>query len=591
MMNESKIPKKFERLNFDLTESQIKNVTLNITLTIGILTTLYFGISDSIQHRIVAGLISLFVTMAFGLILVLNILVPYVRKAIHVGFVVLVGTAFLILLYTQFPDPAIVFWCFPFPLVALFLLGRKQGAAALIIYSIGIIVVFLLDFNRPTAKYTYEYAIRYCGVMVVISFLAYYYEVMRSRSIALVHSLNQTLEQRVEERTKALEESQERLRQAEKIEAIGLLAGGIAHDFNNQLTGIMGLADLIRVSAQDNAEIRELAEGILSSSRRSAELTAQLLAFARKANLLAVPVDIHVVVANVVKVLEHTIDKRISLKQELVANPSTILGDPTSLENALLNLALNARDAMPTGGEMIFTTSIADLEESDCRNLMYDIIPGTYLRLSVTDSGCEMDKKTLNRLFEPFFTTKEPGKGTGMGLPAVYGTVRSLNGAIMVHSEPDRGSSFHLYLPILKMDGQIPAPLAESVMPEKGHGQILLVDDERIVSESVKKMLQLIGYSVTVFHNGKEASDFYSGNWKTIDLVIIDMIMPVMGGKDTFRAMKHNNPGVKALIASGYSLNGEAQSILDMGASGFIQKPFDITEFSERIADLLGNRA
>jgi signal transduction histidine kinase/CheY-like chemotaxis protein len=590
-MAETKTFPKVSLPGFGTIESRIRDWTLNVALIIGTLTTVYFGIHDVVLHRTLPALASLLVVIIFGFILLLNILIPRLREIIDIGFVVLVGSAFLALMVTQFPAPTIVFWCFTFPLLALFLLGRNKGVVALLIYNLGVIGVFAIDSYLPAGNYTYEYSIRYCGVMIVISMLSYYYEASRARSHAFLSSMNQSLEQRVKERTRALEESQDRLRQAEKLEAIGLLAGGIAHDFNNQLTGIMAFADLIRINAKDNAETRNLAESIIACSRRSADLTGQLLAFARKGNLLTVPVDLHHIVADVISLLKHTIDKRITLRQELIANPSTILGDPAQLENALLNLALNSRDAMPAGGELIFATGIVNLAEAYCKTIPYEIVPGAYLRLSVSDTGCGIDKDILNRIFEPFFTTKGQGKGTGMGLPAVYGTVRSLKGAITVYSEPGHGSSFHLYFPLLENEGPICSPAVETALSEKGHGHVLLVEDEQTVSECVKKLLQLLGYTVTVCNNGMEALVFYRDSWKSVDLVILDMIMPVMGGKDTFIAMKRINPDIIALLASGYSLNGEAQSILNMGVRGFIQKPFAIAELFENISALLGKRA
>jgi signal transduction histidine kinase len=577
--------------HFDATDSRMRSLALNVALTIGTLTTVYFGIGDVVRHRALAALVSLLAVIVFVATLLINMLVPRLRSIVYVCFVTIVGIVFLTLLATQFPDPAIVFWCFPFPLIALFLLGRGQGAVALIAYNVGVMLVFYLDVHVASARYTYDYGIRYSGAMIVISVLSYYYEALRARSITFIQSVNLSLEQRVQERTKALEESQERLRQAEKLEAIGLLAGGIAHDFNNHLTSIMAFADLIRVTAKDNAEIRELAEGILAGSRRSADLTGQLLAFARKANLLAVPVDVHRVIADVTSLLKHTIDKRIIIRHDLAAAPSTILGDPTQLENALLNLALNARDAMPSGGELLFATSIAELDDAYCRTIPHEVTPGTYLRVSVSDTGCGMDEKTRNRIFEPFFTTKAPGKGTGMGLPAVYGTVRSLNGAIAVYSEPGHGSSFHLYFPVLPIAGEAPHVSAEPSPTDKGHGHVLVVDDEKTVSAAVSKLLQSMGYTVTVRGNGKEALEFYTSNWKSVDLVLLDMIMPVMGGKDAFVAMQKINPGIVALLSSGYSLNGEAQSMLDAGVAGFMQKPFTIAELRAKIGPLLGRGA
>jgi signal transduction histidine kinase/CheY-like chemotaxis protein len=564
----------------------MRDLTLNVALIAGILSTVYFGFFHGFQREILPVLFSLFVMIFFVLIFLLNIFAPRLRKIIDISFNMFVGITFLGLLATQFPNPTIAFWCFLYPLVAFFLLGSKQGLFAVVVFNLGVVGVFILDVQLNIADYSDEYAIRYCSVLFVISIISYYYEASRARSHATINAANQSLEQRVEERTKALEESQARLRQAEKLEAIGLLAGGIAHDFNNQLTGIMAFADLIRITAKDNPDIREDAESILASCRRAVDLTGKLLAFARKGNLLAVPVDMHVVIADVMSLLERTFDKRITLRQRLIANPSTILGDPTQLHNALLNIALNARDAMPEGGELNFETGIVELEEPYCKTLPYEIKPGSYLRLCITDTGCGMDKKTLQRIFEPFFTTKERGKGTGMGLPAVYGTMRSHNGAITVYSEPGHGTSVNLYFPWLKTVDQISAPVKESASVEKSHGHVLLVDDEESVCKSVEKMLQVLGYTVTIHQNGKSALDYYKDNWKSVDLVILDMIMPVMGGKDTFVAMKKVNPHIIALLASGYSLNGEAQSIIDLGISGFIHKPFTVDELRVKISKL-----
>jgi signal transduction histidine kinase len=585
-MNKTKTTPATVSKNFGTIESRMRDLTLNVALAAGSLATAYFGIIDIVHHRTLPAFLSLLTVVYFALILLLNIFAPRLRKIIDISFVILVGITFLGLLATRFPDPTVALWCFPFPLVAFFLLGNRQGFVAVLLFNLGVICVFFLDINLFIDKYSNEYAIRYCAVMLVISIISYYYEASRARSHASINAANQSLEQRVEERTKALEESQGRLRQAEKLEAIGLLAGGIAHDFNNQLTGIMAFADLIRITAKDNADIREYAESILASSRRSADLTGQLLAFARKGNLLAVPVDMNSVIADVMSLLERTLDKRITLRRRLIANPSTILGDPTQLHNALLNIALNARDAMPEGGELNFETGIVELEESYCKTLPYEIKPGSFLRLCITDTGCGMDKKTLQHIFEPFFTTKERGKGTGMGLPAVYGTIRSHNGAINVYSEPGHGTSINLYFPCLKTADQISVPAKASASLEKGHGHVLLVDDEQSVCKSVEKMLQALGYTVTIYQNGKMALDYYKDNWKSVDLVILDMIMPVMGGKDTFVAMKKINPDLIALLASGYSLNGEAQGIIDLGISGFIHKPFTVDELRMKISVL-----
>jgi signal transduction histidine kinase/ActR/RegA family two-component response regulator len=583
-MDENKTLPPFIHPPLDETDTRIRVVTLNLALAIAILTTLYFGIHDLILLRLLPAAFSFTLIFLFVMMLWLNIRVPRFRTIFDIVFICIIGMTFLALLMTQFPDPAIVLWCFPFPLLAVFLLGRRRGRIALVLYNLGVIAVFVADILLRQSKYDYEYAIRYGGVMVVISILAFYYESLRIRSLDIIRTANQILEQRIEEKSRALEESRERLHQSEKLEAIGLLAGGIAHDFNNQLTGIMAFAELIQAMAKDNAEIRDCAEGILAASRRSSELTGQLLAFARKGNILAIPVDIHQVVGEVISLLSHTIDKRISIHRKFAAHPSMVLGDPTRLENALLNLALNARDSMPSGGAITFATENVTLGEAFCKMLHSETVPGDYVHIRVSDTGCGMDRKTLNRIFEPFFTTKERGKGSGMGLPSVYGTVLSHKGAVTVDSEPGKGSAFHMYLPLLKDAAVTPAGEAQTAPVEKCLGHILLIDDEEIVAESIKRLLVLLGYTVTLCRNGREAIDFYTGSWRSVDIVILDMVMPVMSGGDTFLAMKKINPEIVAFIASGYSLDGEARSILDCGAKGFMQKPFDISELRKRLS-------
>jgi CheY-like chemotaxis protein len=350
----------------------------------------------------------------------------------------------------------------------------------------------------------------------------------------------------------------------------------------------MAFADLIRVTAEEGSDIRQYAENILASSRRSADLTGQLLAFARKGNLLKMPVDMHRLIADLVSLLAHTFDKRISIIQALSASEATILGDPSQLHGAILNISINARDAMPGGGELSFTTNNLSLDPAYCATIpQSNLIPGKYLCISIADTGCGMDKETQQRIFEPFFTTKEPGRGTGMGLPAVYGIITSHNGAITVYSEKGKGTTVHLYFPLL-IAQQSGIQTARDAGPrQKCEGNVLLVDDEQLVAEGSRKMLEALGYTATVFYTGTEALGYYADHWKDVDIVILDMIMPAMGGKETFVAMKQINPGIVALLASGYSINGEAQSILDTGVRGFIQKPFTLDELRDKLVSVL----
>lgn len=382
-------------------------------------------------------------------------------------------------------------------------------------------------------------------------------------------------------------EMEDRLRQAEKMEAVGQLAGGIAHDFNNQLAGIMGYGDLMREAVADDPTLYRYADGILSCVKRSADLTAQLLAFSRKGKYFSIPVDIHRIVFEVVNLLQHSIDKKIELRQHLKANPPVTVGDSSQLQNAILNLALNARDAMPEGGKLSFSTSIEHLDKEYCKNSSYDIAEGDYIQVSVTDTGTGIDKENLERIFEPFFTTKEEGKGTGMGLAAVYGTVRNHKGAVNVYSEIGHGTTFSIYLPLVCERSEIKQGSAEEEKFVKGTAHILLVEDEDILCDLAYEMLADLGYEVVVCKDGKQAIEYYKDAWKKIDLVILDLIMPGVGGKEAFFAMRYMNPDIKVLLSSGYSVDGEAQNILDEGAKGFIQKPFRKAELSKKVAEVL----
>jgi len=378
------------------------------------------------------------------------------------------------------------------------------------------------------------------------------------------------------------------LRQAEKMDAIGQLAGGIAHDFNNQLVGILGYAEMLREEAGSNPTLTRYADNILLAVKRSSDLTAQLLAFSRKGKYLTTTVDLHRVVFEVVSLLKHSIDKRISIQQQLKANPSTTVGDPTQLQSAVLNLALNARDVMPDGGELVFATDVVELDEEYCSTVPYDVTPGSYLQVSVADTGTGMDEQTRARIFEPFFTTKEPGKGTGMGLAAVYGTIKNHKGSITVYSEPGHGSTFRLYLPLVSESSVAPDATRRPAERVEGGGHVLLVEDDEMVRDVGRQMLETLGYTVTTRADGAQALEHYEKEWRSIDLVILDMVMPVMGGKEAFIGMRKINPDIVALLSSGFSIDGEPQNIIDEGVKGFIQKPFRRGELAQKVMEVFG---
>ena len=380
---------------------------------------------------------------------------------------------------------------------------------------------------------------------------------------------------------------EERLRQSEKMEAIGELAGGIAHDFNNMLAVIQGNAELLLMSLPKGSEQAELVDQIFMAGKRVANRTRQLLEFARKTEFQRIHVDLNAVIHEVIGLLEHGVDRRIEIVSDLAAPQATVLGDPAWLQTALLNLGLNARDAMPEGGRLTFGTRNVTFTTLDIGDMTPDLVPGLYVEISVTDTGVGMDKNVQSRIFDPFFTTKETGKGTGLGLALVYSCVKSHQGTIRVYSEPGHGSTFRFYLPVMpSMEPPAPPPDDDELV--MGHGHVLLVDDEQLVRRFAEVAIRNLGYTVSVCSDGEEAIAFFRRHHHEIALVILDLIMPKMTGVDVFRELQRIDPNVKVLIASGFSHADIAEEIMKAGAVGFIKKPFQIDRLSQEIGRHIG---
>ena len=375
------------------------------------------------------------------------------------------------------------------------------------------------------------------------------------------------------------------LSQSQKMEVVGQLAGGIAHDFNNMLTGIMAAAELLKLRLGDDEKDRKLLETILSATTRSADLTSELLTFSRKGTVALSPVHIHETIAAVMGLLERTIDKQIQLVSRLEAFDPVVMGDQTQLQNALLNLGVNARDAMPHGGTLRYATTVREMDEAARRSGGISLPAGRYLEIAVSDSGSGMTKAVMEHIFEPFFTTKGVGKGTGLGLAAVYGAIKSHRGEICVNSQPGHGSVFKIYLP-LGADDSNTQTLSDKVIT--GSGGILLVDDEEMLRSLGRELLEELGYTVYLAENGEQALEVFAAHRNEIALVILDMIMPKMGGKDAFMQLREQAPGVKVLFCSGFSCDGTGDELVKLGASGFIQKPYNRGELSRAVATALG---
>jgi len=378
---------------------------------------------------------------------------------------------------------------------------------------------------------------------------------------------------------------QAQLLQAQKMEAIGTLAGGLAHDFNNLLQAVQGYAELVLLrKKKDEPGHRELHE-IIRAAKRGTELTRQLLTFSRKVESKLQPMDLNRRVEQVKELLTRTIPKMIEIDLRLTDDLQMVNADPTQIEQVLMNLAVNAKDAMPEGGRLFIETRNVNLDKGYCDTHL-GAKPGNYVLLIVSDTGYGMDQETLEHIFEPFFTTKGVGRGTGLGLAMVYGIVKSHNGYITCYSEIGHGTTFKIYLPTVEEAPEIPGDREER-LPEGGTETILLVDDEESVRQLGKEMLEMVGYRVLVASDGEEALALYPQRMGDVALVIMDLIMPGMGGKACGEALLRLDPRVKLLIASGYSVNGRLEETLRSGARGFISKPYELRDLLKRVRDIL----
>jgi two-component system cell cycle sensor histidine kinase/response regulator CckA len=391
-----------------------------------------------------------------------------------------------------------------------------------------------------------------------------------------------TARKQAEDEKKKLEEQ---VQQAQKLEAIGTLAGGIAHAFNNLLMAIQGNTSLLLCDMDSCHPYFDALKNIENSVRNGAKLTNQLLGYARKGKYRVEPVKLNQLVEETADAVGRT-RKEIIIHRKLSEDLLAIEAEQGQIEQVLLNLYINAADSMPNGGKIIVRT--LNVSHEDMRRKLYDPKPGNYVQLTVTDSGLGMDKRTQKRIFEPFFTTKGMGRGTGLGLASVYGIVKSHGGYIEVESEKGHGTAFSIFLPACSIE--IPKTINSSNPIIEGSGTILLVDDEEIVLEAGIKMLERLGYSVLKAGSGTEAVEIYKDNKETIDLVILDMIMPGVGGGETYDRMKKINPTVKVLLSSGYSADGQAAEILKRGCKDFIQKPFNLNKLSTKVKEILVNR-
>jgi PAS domain S-box-containing protein len=372
------------------------------------------------------------------------------------------------------------------------------------------------------------------------------------------------------------------LLQAQKTETIGTLVGGIAHNFNNLLMGIQGYTSLMLFETDSSNPNYARLKNIEKMVKSRLDLTKQLLAYARKGQNEVKPLDLNQLVEETSETFAIT-RKEFTIHRELDEDLYTIEADQGQIEQFLLNLYVNAADAMPEGGNLILKT--VNTTHKDMKGKLYDPKPADYVMLSVTDTGVGMDKPTIKRIFEPFFTTKDMGQGTGLGLASAYGIIKAHNGYIDVDSKKGLGTTFKIYLPASEIKLQRVVKISEELI--KGTGTVLMVDDEEVIIEVGRELLEAIGYKVLTAIDGKEAIEIYKKNMDKIDIVLLDMIMPDMGGGKVFDIIKKINPDAKVLLISGYSLDNQGAKILNRGCDGFIQKPFDLNELSGKIRKII----
>jgi len=379
---------------------------------------------------------------------------------------------------------------------------------------------------------------------------------------------------------------EDQLRQSQKMEAIGQLAGGVAHDFNNLLTAINGYSSLALQRIEGNPTVKTYLEEIKKAGERAANLTRQLLAFGRKQILQPVPLSLNDVITDMNKMLQRLIGEDIQLSAKLTTELKRVKADPGQIEQVLVNLVVNARDAMPQGGSLTIETANVELGR-EYASTHVDVNAGAYVVLAVSDTGAGMDEQVRRQIFEPFFTTKEKGKGTGLGLSTVYGIVKQSGGNISVYSEPNHGTTFKVYLPALDSvppSSQVRA--VESVIP-RGSETVLLVEDEEVVRGLARQVLENAGYRVLVAQQGEEAIRLCIEDAKEIHLLLTDVVMPGTGGKEVADRLSALRPGIKVLFMSGYTDEAIVHhGVLDSNVK-FIQKPFSPAALARKVREVL----
>lgn len=376
----------------------------------------------------------------------------------------------------------------------------------------------------------------------------------------------------------------EGLQQRRKMEAIGQLAGGVAHDFNNILGSILGMAEILKDWNGLTSEYSEYVDFIIHDTKKAASLAEKLLTFGRKSHGDHIKINIHKIIQDTTIILNRSLEKKIEINLELHAQNAFIIGDPLQLENMFINMAINASQALPDGGTLLFSAENIVLNQEMCDKISWNLNPGNYILVSVEDDGEGIAESDLPRIFEPFFTTKDQGQGTGLGLSVVYGTIQDHNGAIHVQSKVGVGTHFDLYFPSVDLDEPEESEIEDALVVEPK--RILLVDDEDSIRFAAGKNLKDWGHQVTTKDSGRDAIAFFQDKWRNIDLIILDMIMPEMNGIETLKVLRQIDPNCKVIIASGFIKISQYEALEELGVQGIIQKPYTKGKLQQKISHI-----
>jgi two-component system cell cycle sensor histidine kinase/response regulator CckA len=458
------------------------------------------------------------------------------------------------------------------PMLAGSLLGKRFGAV-IGLSAILASVVLMVVFGYPLSRLLVETALG--APLVVMTGIGFGY----LRDISLCSKLAHEKQKDEQDKRERLEEQ---LQQSQKMEAIGTLAGGVAHDINNILGIIMSSASVM-MNRQNGGKRNLDLDNILSACRRGRDLTRNLLGFARKGTYIKEVIDLNELVVSSEKLFAPVIDKDITITKDLDARLHKVYGDRSQIGQALMNVCLNAAEAIDGLGTISISTWNHSTKRS--RLIRHRLPTGEYAAIQISDTGRGVDEETVNHVFDPFYTTKQPGQGTGLGLSMAYGTVKTHGGGIEMEGSPGQGATVTILLPAFDTEGYRD-PTPSQIISPSGKGRVLLVDDEPLILTSNKRLLEALGYKVLTAKSGARAIELYESSPYPIHLVILDFVMPEMDGAETFERLKAIDPNVNVIISSGYSKDEKIEDVLLNGAKAFIQKPFDLDQISKLLTGL-----